>query len=82
MKRILHDELPDDNYFILKYVINFLQEVCIWNPIPSDLWQWRPTEWQRKLAKKNQEIYVDILGWISMRTEQDDSSEFGYCIRT
>ena len=27
MKRILHDELPDDNYFILKYVINFLQEV-------------------------------------------------------
>ena len=27
MKRILHDELPDDNYFILKYVVNFMTEV-------------------------------------------------------
>ena len=27
MKRILHDELPDDNYYILKYVVNFLTEV-------------------------------------------------------
>ncbi len=37
MKRILHDELPDDNYFILKYVVNFLQEVSSWLPIlPSN----------------------------------------------
>ena len=28
MKRILHDELPDDNYCVLKYVISFLVEVC------------------------------------------------------
>ena len=29
MKRIFHDELPDENYFILKYLINFLQEVSV-----------------------------------------------------
>lgn len=27
MKRILHDELPEDNYFVLKYVVQFLTEV-------------------------------------------------------
>ncbi len=27
MKRILHDELPDENYYILKYVVNFMTEV-------------------------------------------------------
>ena len=27
MKRILHDELPEDNYFVLKYVIHFLTDV-------------------------------------------------------
>ena len=27
MRRILTEELPDDNYFILKYVVHFLTEV-------------------------------------------------------
>ena len=27
MRRILHDEIPDDNYFVLKYLVNFLTEV-------------------------------------------------------
>ena len=27
MRRTLCDELPDDNYYILKYIINFLTEV-------------------------------------------------------
>ena len=29
MKRILHDELPEDNYYVLKYVISFLVEVSV-----------------------------------------------------
>jgi len=29
MRRILTEELPDDNYFILKYVVHFLTEVFI-----------------------------------------------------
>ena len=28
MRRILHDELPEDNYLVLKCVIYFLTEVC------------------------------------------------------
>ncbi len=27
MERLLHDELPDDNYIILKYLMQFLTEV-------------------------------------------------------
>ena len=30
MRRALCDELPDDNYYILKYIINFLTEVSSW----------------------------------------------------
>jgi len=33
MRRILTEELPDDNYFILKYVIHFLTEVLMNSPI-------------------------------------------------
>jgi len=29
MRRTLMEELPDDNYFILKYVIHFLTEVVM-----------------------------------------------------
>ena len=28
MKRILTEELPADNYFVLKYIVHFLTEVC------------------------------------------------------
>jgi len=28
MKRILTEELPVDNYFVLKYIVHFLTEVC------------------------------------------------------
>ncbi len=37
MKRILHDELPEDNYYVLKYVVHFLTEVSntITKPTPS-----------------------------------------------
>ena len=28
MRRLLSDELPDDNYYVLKFVIHFLTEVC------------------------------------------------------
>jgi len=31
MRRILTDELPDDNYFILKYVVHFLTEVFMFS---------------------------------------------------
>ena len=27
MRRLLHDELPEDNYFLLKYILQFLNEV-------------------------------------------------------
>jgi len=29
MRRILTEELPDDNYFIVKYVVCFLTEVTL-----------------------------------------------------
>jgi len=29
MRRILTEELPDDNYFIVKYVVCFLTEVSL-----------------------------------------------------
>jgi len=29
MRRILTEELPDDNYFIVKYVVYFLTEVTL-----------------------------------------------------
>ena len=29
MRRILTEELPDDNYFIIKYVVYFLTEVTL-----------------------------------------------------
>ena len=28
MRRLLHDELPDENYYILKFIIQFLNEVA------------------------------------------------------
>ena len=29
MKRILTEELPNDNYFVLKYIVHFLTEVFV-----------------------------------------------------
>ena len=29
MRRLLRDELPDDNYYVLKYIIRFLTEVSV-----------------------------------------------------
>ena len=29
MKRILTEELPADNYFVLKYIVHFLTEVIV-----------------------------------------------------
>jgi len=31
MRRILTEELPDDNYFIIKYVVHFLTEVLLYS---------------------------------------------------
>ena len=33
MRRILVEELPTDNYFVLKYVIHFLTEVLVLLPL-------------------------------------------------
>ena len=44
MRRLLHDELPEDNYFLLKYILQFLNEVgkssSSSSPFPTRWGQW------------------------------------------
>lgn len=57
MKRLLHDELPEDNYYVLKYLMCFLTEVThptchmphlalINAPVTSSRW------WKRAIATR------------------------------